>query len=170
MPRARLDNESVKIRRRKFVKELVRTGNQTEAAMAAYPNMKRTTASIQGTKLVNRPEVKEEIRLVMAQQGLTLTELVAQKHGLISQGQEQLKDSKVTPELYNKVLDKLIDLHTDDRLRVNNTLNLNIEASTTPELLQERARYAKFFNSIVDGEQVVDKPTVAVQPPTHPKT
>lgn len=50
-----------------FCLEYIRQGNVTKAYMAAFPNSKRTSASSNGSKLLNNPKVK-----------LRLTELAAE--------------------------------------------------------------------------------------------
>ena len=99
MPRMRLDHPSVALRRTKFVKEYVKTLSPTEAMTKAYPNMKRTTATAHANKMLQRPDVKLELKAVLEQQGLTLPALVEQSKGMLTQAKEQLPEQKITPEL-----------------------------------------------------------------------
>ena len=166
----RLDHPSVALRRTKFVKEYVKTLSPTEAMTKAYPNMKRTTATAHANKMLQRPDVKLELKAVLEQQGLTLPALVEQSKGMLTQAKEQLPEQKITPELYYKMLDGFIKLSVEDRLKVQTSLNINLDYTTTPELLTQRDRYASFFNSIVEGETVSQPTHGESQPPIHPKT
>lgn len=139
--------------------------------MAAYPNMSRSAARSYSTQLMQKDSIKKELKQVMAEQGLTLDTLIGETRELLARGKVDLEQQKVTPELYSKTLFKLLDYQLDDRLGNKTTLNLNIDYTTTPELLKHRAKLASFFNNIVEGETIVTKDSMESMdtPGTPPK-
>lgn len=149
-PKKRITN----IRKRKFVRELIKTGNQTEAVVRAYPNMKRKTAGQYAGDLLAKEDVKKELEKQMRLNELGPDDIVKHTKELIVKGQNDLPMQTVTPELYGKTLNNLMNIYSKlgENVKYNQSLNINISASTTPELLKKRKEYNNFFDAVIDGE------------------
>ena len=149
------------LKRKKFVKELLKTGNRTEAVARTYPNMKRSTAGSYATELMKNENVQREIREAMIEANLTPDTILKHTSKIVAKGSEQLDSQRVSPELYAKTLNDLLRIYTKlgKSIKQQTNININVDA-TTPQLLKKRQEYSSFFNNIIEGESIGTKDIV----------
>ena len=120
------------MKKKKFVKELIATGNITEATQRAYPNATRRSASAIGNKLLKREDIQLQLQEAMAKSGLNIDKIVDNKKKIIAKGMTQLKSQRVSPELVNKSLDDLMNIYMKlgKGNKTQTNININVDATT----------------------------------------
>ncbi len=65
-------------KREKFIQEYIKTGSQTEAALASFNTTSRPSAAVMGTRVIQVPAVRERInKLIEEQEGGKDVEIVS---------------------------------------------------------------------------------------------
>lgn len=91
------------IKQTNFVKHFLQSGDATKAALKAYPNAKNAnSAKAIGTENLTKPIVISEIERLMAEQGLSLNEVV-QTHARNIKQDNDLSVSQRAIDSYYKV-------------------------------------------------------------------
>jgi len=145
----------------KFVRVYLKTANLTEAALTAYPGIKRTTARNMGAKLIKRPEIQQKLAIALKRADMNMDELVGIKKDIIAQGAEQLPEKDISPELLNKTIDGLIDFQLraqekNPQHNINTFLNIDIDTVSLKELAIKAKKQLRWFDSIT--EDAVEDP------------
>lgn len=157
-PKLSPEMKKLSLKKRKFVTAYVKSGNKTRAVMEAYgyenTKSKKQTAAVYGSTLTKQPEVKAAIRSELASiEGLQIKKVLQRKSDLLDVGEEQLGQQKVTPELYNKTLDSIIDLYKsldiqNSQQLGNSQVHYHLHQAPTKEVLEKRQEYAEYFAEI----------------------
>lgn len=152
MPKLSEAYKAVDVKRKKFVTEYVKHGNLTQAMTTAYPRMKRTSAASLSSQMIKQPDIQAEIRKEMALQGVDMPAIIAKKKTLIAQGEQQLEHQTVSPELFNKTLDSVIELWMKTGSVGQNQTTINIDNVNVTQLHQRRQQLKKWFDNIIDSD------------------
>lgn len=144
-------------KKRKFVREVAKHGNLTQAAMEAYNHKRKTSAASHGSQLMKQDDVKLMLRKALdVDKGMDLKSLLEKKKKLISQGEESLGQQKVTPELYNKTLDSVIDLYkylgesTVSKGNSSNHKHIHLHNAPRNEVIEAAKKSVAWFEDIAE--------------------
>lgn len=143
----------------KFVKEYIKHGNGTQAALEAYNTNKRTTAQSKAYKKLKKPEIREMIREEMAKQGIDAEYVAQSYHKLLEKGlsDENLEGVKIAPNDTLKGLEhvsKLLGLVGGGGLNNNKSVHLHQHLHNAPrkEVLEKYKENKQYFESILEEE------------------
>lgn len=144
----RLKRPSVK--QRKFVQALVKTGNATEAALAAYNTKDRATAQNIGSQNLDKPEVQAELEKALAKNNITLENVTDSVNKLATQ--EPYKVSGDTVLKANIELLKLLKAYPEKTSRhISQSIRVNLSQKNFSELIelnkQKQAEIEEILNS-----------------------
>ena len=143
---------------RKYVREYVKHGNSTKAAEAGYPNQKKKHIQKQGAKVLARPQVKRAILEALEKQGVT--------DDYIAESLKKNIDSGVgvdaNANTANRALEIAVKLKESVVNKSKSSLSMylfaDIKDANSEKILEKRAKLNKFFNNIIEGEEIPTAP------------
>lgn len=141
------------IKERKFVKELVRTGNATAAVMKAYDPKKKQTAHQMAHQLKNKPKIKAAILTALDKNDLTPDSVIESLKTNIVTGagvDAKASDSNRAIDIYLK----LVGAYDDPEY--SKTSKETLKKLEHDELVSEIQRRERLTSKILAEEGVVE--------------